>query len=171
MGNTVYRIVALIAGAALVIVALLTSAGAAIIVPIAMGVAAHVVRRRGERLTPANSWLISVLTYSGILTLVVVWAATLGPMRGAAGQFAAGMDSARKRPPPPPPAFLRSLPIPPPQPLQPTTAKIVDVVGGVMGLELLGLLTGSLCWAGVTLVVSGVTAPRSRQPATLPPST
>jgi len=56
MGSIVYRIVALVVGSALIIAALASSVGAAIIVPITMWVAASVLRRRGQRLTPANSW-------------------------------------------------------------------------------------------------------------------
>lgn len=171
MGSIVYRIVALVVGSALIIAALASSVGAAIIVPITMWVAASVLRRSGQRLTPANSWLVGVLTYSAVLTVAIVWAATLGPMRGMAGQMAAVMDSAHKRPPPPRPAFLRILPLAKPQPVPPRTAMVVDIVASVMGVELLGLLTGSLCWAGVSLVLSGVTAPRSPQPATPPPLT
>jgi hypothetical protein len=171
MGNIAYRILALLVGAALVVTGLVSSAGAAIIVPIAMWVAASVVRRRGRRVTPAGSWLAGVLSYSAIITVAAIWAATLGPMRGQAATIVKNFETAQKQPPPPLPAFLRDLPGAKPAPLSPMTVKIIGVVTPVMTVEFLGLLTGSICWAGVTLVMYGVTGPRSRLPATTPPST
>jgi hypothetical protein len=52
MRHIAYRILALLAGAALVVTGLVSSLGAAIIVPIAMWVTAYVHRRRGRVLTP-----------------------------------------------------------------------------------------------------------------------
>jgi hypothetical protein len=162
MGTTAYRILALLVGVALVIMALVVSVGAAIIVPIAMWVAASVLRRRGRHLTLANGWIAGVLSYSAIITVAVIWAATLGPMRGIAAKMATEVEAAQQHPPPPP-AFLRDFPMAKPQPLPPMTAKILGVVGPVLTVELLGLLTGSLCWAGVLLLVYGAIGPRSRQ--------
>jgi hypothetical protein len=121
-------------------------------------------RRRGEDLTPGRSWvaasIASSLAIAGAFALVAVRSPdrTFERFR----QVAAAREAA---PSPKPPAWLaRAFPetTQPPDPLTQRVLKsrAFTVYFGVMGvgmaMAVLGVLTGSLGWAGTTLLTNAL---------------
>lgn len=166
-GGLAPRSGALVGGLVITIVALLMSAGVALLAPLGIWIAGRVQRRRGRALTGFGSWLAGTgSVVIGVLALALVIGASLpaGSWRRAGRE----LDAVRATQPAPPPAWVeriapgsarRAAATPPPS----RTAMIVNLA---LGFELFTVMLGTLGWGGAMLLGYGA---RGRWPgAALP---
>lgn len=154
------RIAAIVLGAAFLIVTCVVS------IPVfLLAYPVHVTfRRRRRPLRWVGSWITTVVVTSVLFAAVI----GLGLLhRDKTGETAwhsiatTASQAQSQTTPPPPPQFLKYFPGAAaayhPQPLSPGASSVATAFGLWMMAEIMGVMLGSLIWAGSWLVVSGWT--------------
>jgi hypothetical protein len=154
------RIAAILVGIVCLLAMTVMTLGGALIVGAVVGAAYAISRRRGRSLTLLQSWFVTVVTTAIILSAGLGWFMTMRDKNGSSywHGFMMAMDTADRHPAPPP-RVLRYLPGAnvQPRPLPKAAKTPLTVFGIVMGVELIGILYGSLTWGAGWLLVSGWT--------------
>jgi hypothetical protein len=155
----VKRLAAGLAGVGVIVIAVVSTLGGALVTLLALAVALGLQRRRGRSLGAGPAlWVAGITT-----TLVFVVAFGVFVSRPAQwASFRHSMAESERRPPPPPPAFLKALPggnVPPPQ-LSGNLLAGLTLFSLFLGCQFLGAVFGALTWGGVWLLRYGVRGPR-----------
>jgi hypothetical protein len=165
---TMARVAAVVGGLVVLGLALLISVGTAAVALLALGLAAAIQRRRGQRLGVFPALWVAVITMTAVVLIGIYLLESRVP--GGWEKQRAAMAEAQRLPPPPPPAFLRDLPggnIPPPA-LSPSIAGPLLIFAFFMMGQMLGAVYGVLTWGGVWLLLYGGRGPAPSEESVLP---
>jgi hypothetical protein len=166
------RLLAFLAGAALLVALGIGSIGLALVAPIGMWVAYAVLRERGRSYTRRAGWLGAVLACS--LVMADFFASAM--LRMPDGYIDSVRHQAELRREKPPSAIEQALSrvssaSPPPAAVAEKTRELVRskafmwwtmIMTVSVGSAILGLLAGSVGWAATTLVLIGITGRGSK---------
>jgi hypothetical protein len=160
------RILALIAGAALLVLVAMKTFGSVLVAPIGMWVAARIQRARGRGYTRVAGWVGAVLVSTLVMAGLFGYAVTRMPAGylEEVQQATAQRQQERVQHPSAIEEALRraSTATPSQAMVQKKTDELAQskafiwwtmIVGGVLAAALAGLLLGSVGWAGATLVL------------------
>ena len=179
------RILALIAGAGILVSVAFVTFGSVLVAPIGMWVAAMVQRRRGKRYSRMAGFIGAVLACSLVFAGLYGFALTRLPSGFTEQVQQQASQRERERVPSVfEQALRRASTASAPQAVIDKKAQEIGhskafiwwstIVGGALAAGLAGLLLGSIGWAGGTLVLFGVTGPARvaalDSPRVFPPS-
>jgi hypothetical protein len=160
------RILAFLAGVAILALTALVSMGSVLVAPIGMWLASVIQRARARSITRATSWLGAVVACALVFLAVLGYGFTRLP-DGYVEMVQQQTAERQKEPTAVERIFQRATPRTPAsaamekktQELAHSKAFIwwVTVVGGVMSSALAALLMGSIGWAGTSLMLYGLT--------------
>jgi len=167
VAGPVARTFAGLAGLVVLGLGTLVTLGGALVGALGVGIAYWFVRRRGQRATLTKTWIGAAATSAVAIALVIAVATSLTPSGTLTKAMAEASDSVKNAPPRNQPEWLRRMADRNP-PNAAVDSQVKNLTGStafmgymmvmVMGLAsmMLGVMTGTVGWAGMTLLLFGV---------------